>query len=316
MLRKGVVMPSKSFALRAMSADAFAFKGIATSDIAEATFRVTEGSKVSLMGANDTAKSDVMKLLSGELKASAGVVSLPPTQNVVRFQPNIPKESHICTVKSFLEQSMSPEDFKNSSSVVSQLLENVKLGPRLERRTINTLNASQHARLQLAVALLQSPDVLLLDQPTETNSGPLSFDDVQDLTDFVSNFPKTCVVNSKDDDFLNSFTDTVLNIDANGNVEKFVGSYAAAKQEIGYRARQELSEAMEEKYRAKPAQDAKFTYAKFAAAEAELDALNEIGFANTKTSDEEYVRLMMMLMVFHPPMVLALYHAGVFDAIL
>jgi hypothetical protein len=63
-------------------------------------------------------------------------------------------------------------------------------------------------------------------------------------------------------------------------------------------------------------QDSNFTYAKFAAAEAELDALNEIGFANTKTSDEEYVRLMMMLMIFHPPLVYALYHAGVFDAIL
>lgn len=64
------------------------------------------------------------------------------------------------------------------------------------------------------------------------------------------------------------------------------------------------------------AQESNFTYAKFAAAEAELDALNEIGFANTKTSDEEYVRLMMMLMIFHPPLVYVLYHAGVFDAIL
>ena len=132
------------------------------------------------------------------------------------------------------------------------MLENVKLGPRLERRTINTLNASQHARLQLAVALLQTPDVLLLDQPTETKAGNLSYDDIQDLTDFVSNFPKTCVVNSTDEDFLNSFTDTVLHIDANGNVEKLAGSYSSAKQVIANRARAELSEVMEEKYRAKP----------------------------------------------------------------
>jgi ATPase subunit of ABC transporter with duplicated ATPase domains len=136
------------------------------------------------------------------------------------------------------------------------VLENVKLGARLERRTINTLNPSQHARLQLAVALLQAPDVLLLDQPTVTNSGPLSHDDVQDLTDFVSNFPKTCVVNSTDEDFLNSFTDTVLHIDSNGSVEKLTGSYAAAKQVIETRARAAMSEAMEEKYRSKPGSDA------------------------------------------------------------
>lgn len=132
------------------------------------------------------------------------------------------------------------------------MLENVKLGARLERRSINTLNASQHARLQLAVALLQTPDVLILDQPTVTNSGPLSYDDIQDLTDFVSKFPKTCVVNSTDEDFLNSFTDTVLHIDGTGSVEKLAGSYAEAKKIIENRARAHLSEVMEEKYRAKP----------------------------------------------------------------
>jgi ATPase subunit of ABC transporter with duplicated ATPase domains len=314
-LRKGMVVPSKSFARRAMS-DAFVFKGVATSDIAEASFRVAEGSKVSLMGSNETAKSDIIKLLNGELSASSGIVTLPATQNIVRFQPTIPKESHIYTVKSFLEQSMNPEDLKNSSAVVAKILENVKLGARLERRTINTLSSSQHARLQFAVSLLQVPDVLLLDQPTVTSSGPLSHDDVQDLTDFVMRFPKTCVVNSIDEDFLNSFTDTVLSVDSTGNVEKLTSSYAAAKDVIENRARSAVSEAMEEKFRAKPAQDDNFTYAKFAAAEAELDALNEIGFANTKTSDEEYVRLMMILMVLHPPLVYALYHAGVFDAIL
>ena len=39
------------------NSDAFAFKGVATSDIAEATFRVPEGSKISLMGANEAGES-------------------------------------------------------------------------------------------------------------------------------------------------------------------------------------------------------------------------------------------------------------------
>ena len=143
------------------------------------------------------------------------------------------------------------------------MLENVNLGARLERRTINTLNSSQHARLQLAVALLQSPDVLLLDHPTETSSGPLSYDDVQDLSQFVLNFSKTCVVNSLDEDFVNGFTDVVLNIDSNGNVEKFTGSYAAAKQSIANRERAAFSDAMEQKFRAKPGIIVTSIYASF-----------------------------------------------------
>lgn len=314
-LKKGIVVPSKSFARRAMS-DAFMFKGVSTSDIADASFRVSEGSKISLMGKNERAKSDIIKLLNGELSASSGVVTLASSQNVVRFQPTIPKESHIFTVKSFLEQHMSSDDLKDSDAVVAKVLQSVKLEGRLDRRLINTLSAPQHARLQLAVALLQSPDVLLLDHPTHTSSGPLSYDDVQDLTAFVASFPKTCVVNSTDEDFMNSFTNTVLSVDSNGSVEKLVGTYAAAKQTIENRARSQLSEAIEEKFRSKPVQDDSYTYEKLVAAEKELDALNAIGLENTKTSDEENVRLMMILMALHPPLLYALYHGGVFDAIL
>ena len=62
-----------------------------------------------------------MKLLNGEIKPSSGVISLLADQNVVRFQPTIPKASHIYTVKSFLEQIMSPDDLRNSGPVVSQV---------------------------------------------------------------------------------------------------------------------------------------------------------------------------------------------------
>lgn len=141
-LRKGVVAPSQSFARRAMS-DAFVFKGVATTNIAEASFRISEGSKIALMGSNDKgecvfyffslsywlaifllmlpAKNDIMKLLNGEAAPSSGVVSLLADKKVVRFQPTIPKEFHIHSVKSFLEKNMSPADLKNSTAMVARV---------------------------------------------------------------------------------------------------------------------------------------------------------------------------------------------------
>ena len=68
-----------------------------------------------------SAKSDILKLLSGEISPTSGVVSLAKNKRVVLFKPTIPKESHIYTVKSFLEQSMSPDDLKNSSAVVAKV---------------------------------------------------------------------------------------------------------------------------------------------------------------------------------------------------
>ena len=62
-----------------------------------------------------------MKLLSGEVSAASGVLSLPASKRVVLFQPTIPKEAHIYSVKSFLEQNMTPDDLKNSSAIVSKV---------------------------------------------------------------------------------------------------------------------------------------------------------------------------------------------------
>lgn len=47
-------------------------------------------------------------------------------------------------------------------------------------------------------------------------------------------------------------------------------------------------------------------------------ALNDLGFQNERAamSQEEYIRVMMLIMVMHPPVLLAMYYGGMFDAII
>jgi hypothetical protein len=51
---------------------------------------------------------------------------------------------------------------------------------------------------------------------------------------------------------------------------------------------------------------------------ATIEALNTIGFQNTSqaVSQEEYIRVMVICMILHPPIAAALYFGGFFDAIL
>jgi ATPase subunit of ABC transporter with duplicated ATPase domains len=88
----------------------------------------------------------------------------------------------------------------------------------------------------LAVALVQAPDVLLLDNPTKTKNGAFSDADVKKIIEFILKFPKTCVVNSSDPDFLNSFSDNVLHVNDDGRVEMMVGSFTSAQNTIAERA--------------------------------------------------------------------------------
>jgi len=81
----------------------------------------------------------------------------------------------------------------------------------------------------LAYALISDPDVLLLDEPTNN----LDKVGIEHLTAFLMNYKKTCIVISHDSDFLNCFTDGVLNLDVHTHkVEQFMGNYYDVIEEI------------------------------------------------------------------------------------
>ena len=84
-------------------------------------------------------------------------------------------------------------------------------------------------RIELAKILLQNPDLILLDEPTNN----LDSEGIWHLTDFLQNYKKTVLVISHDADFLNSFTDGVLYLDVHTKrVEQFVGNYHDTVEQI------------------------------------------------------------------------------------
>jgi ATPase subunit of ABC transporter with duplicated ATPase domains len=117
-----------------------------------------------------------------------------------------------------------------------QALDDARIRLKTRAGLVAELSASEKARLQLAVALVHSPDVLLLDNPTKMKNGVFSDDDIKKIIEFILKFPRTCVVNSSDHDFLNSFSDNVLSVGEDGRVQMFVGSFTSAQNAIAEKA--------------------------------------------------------------------------------
>ena len=89
-------------------------------------------------------------------------------------------------------------------------------------KKIGAFSGGQQARLLLASALIQDPDLLLLDEPTNN----LDKAGITHLTQFLIDYKKTLLVISHDAEFLNSFSDGVLYLDAHTkHVEQYVGDY-------------------------------------------------------------------------------------------
>lgn len=213
---------------------------IAKPILAEANFSVRENSKITIMGQNGAGKSTIFKLITGELKPNEGKVSILPGKTIAIATQVMKRENLEKTVEEYFAKAFDKKTY-NLPKRIKTVLDIVHLDAPLNQKIIK-FSGGQQARLLLAYALIQEPDILLLDEPTNN----LDAEGIWHLTEFLTAYPKTCLVISHDANFLNAFTEGVLYLDSyTQKVEQYLGNYYDVLIEI---------EAQIERERAKNAQ--------------------------------------------------------------
>ncbi len=205
----------------------------------EASFSVRENAKVTIMGQNGAGKSTIFKLILGAtnkkediteemmLKPISGKVHIFNGASVGIGLQVMPKRFFEHTVLEYFKTAFSEKTY-NIEKLIKNVLEVVQFDTPLTKK-IKDFSGGQLARLLLAYALIQEPDILLLDEPTNN----LDTDGIDHLTGFLMGYQKTVIVISHDANFLNSFTDGVLNLDVyTKKVEQYVGDYFDVIEQI------------------------------------------------------------------------------------
>ena len=193
----------------------------------EASFSIRENSKITIMGQNGAGKTTIFKLLTGKLKPESGNIFVKNNLKIAIAHQVMHKDELDKTVLEYFESAFK-EKIYGIEKNIKNVLEVVNLNISNDKK-VRDLSGGQKARLLLAFALIQDPDILLLDEPTNN----LDQAGIEHLTTFLILYPKTCVVISHDANFLNAFTDGVLNLDIFTNkVEQFVGNYFDVVEQI------------------------------------------------------------------------------------
>src|SRR3989338_1396883 len=132
----------------------------------EVSFPIRRGGKITLMGQNGAGKSTLFGLITGALKPEDGTIHIERGLSIALSRQVIPRDELKLTVREFF-QKVFPKKMYDIDPRIDDVLEVVHLKghEKVHDRMMSTFSGGQQARLLLASALIQKPDLLLLDEP-------------------------------------------------------------------------------------------------------------------------------------------------------
>jgi len=168
-------------------------------------WRIAPGERTGILGVNGAGKSTLLKLVSGEVEPTSGRVKTGKTVKVATLSQRLSElDDHADDrVREVVARQKTSYVAGGKEMTPSQLLE--RLGfttPQLQTR-VKELSGGQRRRLQLLLILLDEPNVLILDEPTND----LDTDMLAAMEDLLDTWPGTLLVVSHDRYLLERVTD-------------------------------------------------------------------------------------------------------------
>ncbi|MCW2962241.1 MAG: transporter related protein [Thermoleophilia bacterium] len=181
----------------------------------DATWRLGPGDRVALVGANGSGKTTMIRVLGGEITPDSGHVERGATVRLAHLSQDtaeIPGNLRVLEALEDVRQSAKTSDGLQLSA--GQMCERFGFRGPKSRTLVKDLSGGERRRLQLMRLLMEEPNVLILDEPTND----LDIDTLTALEDLLDSWPGTLIVISHDRYFVERVTDNVYAIGNKGEV--------------------------------------------------------------------------------------------------
>ncbi len=181
-------------------------------------WQIAPGERTGILGPNGAGKSTLLGLIAGSITASAGRVKTGKTVKVRVLTQRMTELDEFADqqVREVIGRLRSHYTFgvgsKSQDLTPSQLLERLGFASAQLSTPVKDLSGGQQRRLQLLLVLLDQPNVLILDEPTND----LDTDMLAAMEDLLDSWPGTLIVVSHDRYFLERVTDSQYAIENGG----------------------------------------------------------------------------------------------------
>ncbi|MCD2259783.1 ABC-F family ATP-binding cassette domain-containing protein [Psychroserpens luteolus] len=181
------------------------------------------GERIGIIGKNGTGKSTFLNMLTHSLSPDTGKIIIGDTVKFGYYtQGGIdikPQQKVIDVIKEFGEFIPLTKGRQISAK---QLLERFLFDGKKQHDYVEKLSGGEQKRLYLCTVLIQNPNFLILDEPTND----LDIVTLNILEDFLLDFPGCLLVVSHDRYFMDKIVDHLFVFKGNGKIQDFPGNYS------------------------------------------------------------------------------------------
>ena len=212
------------------------------------SYKFTKGERVGIVGKNGAGKSTFLNLMTGVLQADSGKIERGETlrigyyrQSGISFKPG----QTVFDIVHDIAETVEASDGHSVSATT--MLNRFLFPPDSHNKRVDILSGGEQRRLYLLTVLMQNPNLLILDEPTND----LDILTLNVLEEYLMAFKGSLLIVSHDRYFLDKTVDHLFIFREGGAVKDFVGQYSEYRE---YIKEQEAEEARIAKIAAEKAQ--------------------------------------------------------------
>ena len=182
---------------------------------------VLKNQRLGIIGPNGCGKSTLVKMITGRIQPDAGEVEIGDTIQIGYFAQEAEEMNPNQRVIDYIKDVADYVPTNDGRITASQMLERFLFDGNLQYTPIGKLSGGEKRRLYLCKVLMESPNVLILDEPTND----LDIPTLTILEDYLDSFQGIIVAVSHDRYFLDNLVDRIFAFEGEGVLKQYEGGY-------------------------------------------------------------------------------------------
>ena len=185
------------------------------------TLTINRGDKVAFVGKNGEGKSTLVKCIMGEIADFTGKLQLGHNVKIGYFAQEVPDMDGNQRVIDYIRDVAEFIPTRDGKISASMMLERFLFDSAMQYTPVAKLSGGERRRLYLLKVLMEAPNVLLLDEPTDH----LDMESITALNNGLIKFPGVILFTSHDHQFVQTTANRIMEILPNGTMIDKITTY-------------------------------------------------------------------------------------------